>query len=348
MQDDTTIDRNWSIDWGRGWGPIKFGTPRAEVVEQLKQLDFDVDDDEGEGSLYLFDPEFELDFSPEAPHELLQIVVNDPVLKMNGIPLQRTTLDQTLLAINITSFEGAFWRDDDENTDTLPGFTAEEVDDSQRTTDDLIDHGTLWIPALGVGFGMWPGIVSEVLLRHPKHAPTSGIAPLTSEQLELAMRQKLPLSEEVHEAINKQHRIASYVVNIGFALVAIGVVLFAIMEQQKWNNIPAVPAKMIAFDKANPKRNWDDYLFEYQDQTGAKHQVWFSLSDIYVPREIGDEIEVKFLPEKPQRAIAPSQFNNIGMGYGVAYLPFLGVIWASANGLLKMIFELLIPYFRQR
>jgi len=348
MSEETPREKGWQLTLGKSWGPLNLGAARSTIIEVLNKQDFDVDEEEGVDTLFLFEPELELNFAGDAPKELLQIVIEDAIVEINGLPLLNTTLDQALLAANLTSFDGAIWRSDDEHTDTLPGFTPEEPtdeDDKSKppTASQLLQHATLWIPQLGLGLSMWKGIVNQVVLRRPEHSPTSGIAPLTQEQLELAMQQEIPKPQAQAGPAPLWVRALQVVSNVVFTVLIIGLVLYTQQKQAAWNQAPRTPGTLVAIQPNDPKLKQDVYVFEYKDQTGKTHQARWTLADIYIPREIGSEVEVTYLPEAPDKPVSPARVRDIAMTNLFPYVVSLGAIGAVANLLLHYLGQ----YMRQ-
>lgn len=336
MSDETPIEKGWQLNFGKSWGPLNLGAARSTIIEALNKQGLDIDEEEGVDTLFLFEPELELSFATDAPKELLQVVIEDAVVEINGLPLIKTTLDQALLAANLTSFEGLFWRNDDEQTDTLPGFSPEEpldeVDkDTPRTPQQLLHSSTLWIPHLGLGLGMWKGIVNQVVLRKPEHSPTSGIAPLTQEQLELAMQQEIPKPQAPAGPPPLWVRTLQTASNVVYVALFIGVFLYTQQQQAAWNNAPRTPGTLVAIEPNDPKLKQDVYVFEYKDQAGKTHQARWTLADIYVPREIGSEVEVTFLPEAPDKPVGPARVRDIGMSNLFPYVIVLTAMGALTN-----------------
>ncbi|MGV3607100.1 MAG: hypothetical protein ACO1RA_11905 [Planctomycetaceae bacterium] len=344
MSEETPREKGWQLTLGKSWGPLNLGAARSTVIEALNKQDFDVDEEEGVDTLFLFEPELELSFAGDAPKELLQIVIEDAIVEINGLPLLNTTLDQALLAANLTSFDGAFWRNDDEHTDTLPGFAPEEpIDENDKakppTPSQLIQHATLWIPQLGLGLGMWKGIVCQVVLRKPEHSPTSGIAPLTQEQLELAMQQEIPKPQAPAGPAPLWVRALQVVSNVVFTALIIGLALYTQHRQTTWNQAPRTRGTLVAIEPNDPKLKQDVYVFEYKDQAGNTHQARWTLADIYVPQEIGSEVEVTYLPDAPDKPIGPARVRDIGMSNLFPYIIALTAIGALTNFLLHYLGE---------
>lgn len=335
MSEETPREKGWTLTLGQSWGPLKLGAARSAVIETLNKQQFEVDEEEDTQTLYLFEPELELSFGFEAPKPLLQILIEDAVVEINGLPLLNTTLDQALLAVNLTSFDGAFWRNDDEQTDTLidyhPGETLDEEQSESLTTSQLLQYATLWIPQLGLGLGMWKGIVKQVVLRKPEHSPTSGIAPLTQEQLELAMQQEIPKPKAPAGPAPLWVRALQIVSNVVFTTLIIGLVLYAQRTQTAWNQAPRTPGTLVAIQPNDPTLKQDVYVFEYKDQAGNTHQARWTLADIYIPREIGSEVEVTYLPEAPDKPVSPARVRDIAMSTLVPYLVALTAIGALTN-----------------
>jgi len=60
---------------------------------------------------------------------------------------------------------------------------------------------------------------------------------------------------------------------------------------------------------ARPSRR---YTVEYRDQAGTPHQVVLQRPDVYVNAQIGDKIEIRYLPENPDRTARPARYRGRG------------------------------------
>ena len=66
----------------------------------------------------------------------------------------------------------------------------------------------------------------------------------------------------------------------------------------------------------------------YRDQADQEHQVIFRPVDVYVVRELGELVEVRYLPEAPDQPLGPARFRDAaflkytpwGIGIVAAYL----------------------------
>lgn len=333
---------SWQLTFGKNWGPVVLGQPRPQVVEELTKAGMDVEDEQGEETIYLFDPEFELTFAAEEPANLLQIVIEDADLQVGGLPLLKTTLDQALLAVQINAFEEAFWRMEDEPSDSLPANIDPTAEKSPAPSpQQLIAEGTLWIPSLGLGLVMWKGIVSKVALRQPQDSPPAGVAPLTEQQLELAMQQELPKPPQPDAPPSLLSRLVRIFTTLIFLALGCFLGVSAIRHQKLWNEAPHAKGTLVAIEPNDPVKKADVYVIDYEDLEGKKHQARFTLADMYVPQAIGDTVDVVFLPSAPDQPLGPAKVKDITFTTFVPWGIGLMAVYVVTNAVLTILLKLI-------
>ncbi len=104
--------------------------------------------------------------------------------------------------------------------------------------------------------------------------------------------------------------------------------------QKKWNEAPDVVAIVIALKPPPPEPFPDEVTVSYTDTSGNEHQFVLGRTDYYGIAKIGDEINIRFLPELPEKPLGPSRFREVGFDFA---LPCGIVILASYSVLQLMI-----------
>ncbi len=101
-----------------------------------------------------------------------------------------------------------------------------------------------------------------------------------------------------------------------------------IRYQARWNAAPVVQGEIIDVKPPPPDPFPDEYTVEYRDQSGNPHQALLKRNDVYVTPKIGETIEIRYLPEHPDRPLGPARYRDvafekfvpIGIGVMASYL----------------------------
>jgi hypothetical protein len=325
----------WSVDLGRGMGGIHLDATVEDVVQSLKsaKIDLDGDDELDDGWLYVVDLDTELRFKSTQPPTLLEIIVEDEHIRLGPLPVIGERLHTIVEQLQIPDTE-TVWRVENDDDKRSTGGNQPIV-----TDESLLRSGTLWIPSLGLGLGMVRGEITTVRLRRPEESPRQGLGSLTPSQRELSKRKDLPLHliRTLSEIDPTTSRIQSLLLLTVFA--AMGMTVWqGIRYQAKWNAAPVVEGNVIDVKPPPPDPFPDEYTVEYHDQTGKAHQVLLKRPDVYVTPKVGEKIEIRYLPETPDRALGPARYRDaafdkyipIGIGIFATYLILLIIIPLAA------------------
>src|SRR5262245_329466 len=127
----------------------------------------------------------ELRFKTTNPPTLMEITVEDEHVRLGPLPVIGERLHKVVELLQVPDAE-TVWR--------MEGNDQRPADGGRPLVTDkiLLDSGTLWIPALGLGLGMVRGEICTVRLRQPKDVPRRGDGSLTPDQRTLSARKDLP------------------------------------------------------------------------------------------------------------------------------------------------------------
>lgn len=320
---------SWSIAWGEGWGPLQLGTPGAELMAALKSAGIEWDRDPDDPTWAdLMECMAELRFAVEPPHPLVEIAISEPDVAVgNKTPIGKS-LPEALRIVGARPSNDTLWRLDADSRQSLPTRDPEAALTlpEDAPPEELLDRGTLWIRKLGLGLRMEGGRVMEWFLRRPSDVPRLGCGPLTPEHLELADRGDL---RQRMRARAWHHRSGGWIGRVAtLALVAgIGMLIWqGFRDQQRWHAAPVVEGTCTAVEESAARGGLDVYVIEYRDGADVRHTARWTLADLYVPLEVGDPVEVRYLPEAPDRPLGPFALRTVGFFQYVPYvLGLMGV-----------------------
>lgn len=318
---------DWVIDPGVALGVIRLGDTREELARGLAGIGIKLDPDDEDDWLYVDEMDTELIFKATQPPVLLEIVVEDERVLFGPLPVIGERLHKIVDQLQVPDGE-TVWRThgakDDERTDANRPIMTDEA---------LLDRGTLWIPSLGLGLGMVRGEITRVRLRKPEESPRRGYGELTPAQRELSARQNLttylirPSSEPATWEVQLQKLIS-------FATVVAIIVLVwqGIEYQSRWNNATTVAGDVVDVKPPPPEPFPDEYTIDYSDPAGKQYQVVFKRNDVYASPQVGDTVEIRFLPNAPHRPMGPSRYRDAAFD---KYLPLgIGILSAYCISLI--------------
>ncbi len=301
-------DELWSVELGRGIGVIELGATKEEIAQRLAEHKIELDIDDEDDWLWVEEFDAELRFKTTRPPVLREILVEDDRLRFASLPVIGKRLHEIVELLKVSDAETQ-WRieRDDEEDERASAIFPEGV-----TTDEmLLNDGTLWIPALGLGLGMVRGEITTVRLRKPGETPKSGLGPLTASQRELSSRTDLPryLVNRV-SGVSRPVRWAQIPLNIGLAAALVLLFWQSIDYQRRWNDAPVVEGEVIAVNPPPPEPFPREFTVAYRDQAGAEHRTLFKPADVYIVREVGEKVDVRYLPDAPDQPMGPARVRD--------------------------------------
>lgn len=314
-------DDDWNVRPGHGLGPLELDLDRESLLERLDGVveDLNAPDDDPTFA-ELEDGDIELTFAADEPHRLQQISVFDDRVQRNSAPILERRVDELL----------AEWQIDFNQTLWKRGSTALDVQEQAQpphTPSDrqLLQSANLWIPQEGLGLVVEQGIVEELVIRLPELAPRSGYGPFTESQRVLLNEPDLgsALTDPPAPGAVAEGWIRSL---LTLACVA-GVALVAwqgFQYQVRWNQSLSAEGTVIAVKPPPPDPFPDELTVEYADPTGKQHQTVFRRADVYITREVGEKVEVRYLPEAPDQPLGPARYRDAAF---VEYMPYgIGIV----------------------
>lgn len=326
---------DWIVDPGVALGVIRLGATREELANSLTGIGVELDVDDEDDWLYVPEMDTELHFKSTRPPALLEIVAEDERVRLGPLPVIGERLHKIVDLLQVPDAE-TVWRTH-ETAD-------EERTDANRpimTDNTLLDRGTLWIPSLGLGLGMVRGEITTVRLRKPEESPRRGYGMLTPAQRELSARNDL-MTYLIRRNSNGPSTWESRLLTIlgfGVALMIGMLVWQGIAYQGQWNSAPVVEGEVIGVEPPPPEPFPDEYTIDYRDSAGNSHQVVFKRNDVYVTPKIGEKVEIRFLPDAPDRPLGPARYRDaafdryLPLGIGVVAAYFISVLVVPVIGM---------------
>lgn len=311
----------WQVELGQGMGCLLLGATREEVLKRLAEAQVKVDVEEEEPDwLYILELDAELSFTTTPPHRLREIAVEDERLRLGPLTVIGERLHQVIEALQISDSE-TLWQGDEEKgeADVTPAATGSPpAGDSHAqvpSDKELLNLGTLWIRPLGLGLGLFRGEVCTVTLRKPEETPARGIGPLKAAQRELSAREGLFDELSRASGVSQSPATGPLPKLLTLALfAALGLLAWRAVEyQRRWNATPIVAGEVIAVQPPPPEPFPEKFTIAYRDLAGQDHQVVLKSTELYGLHKLGDKVELRFLPEAPDRPLGPAQVRDAGI-----------------------------------
>ncbi len=305
----------WKVEPGFAIGFLQLGTPRDEIFQSLKERKFEIDEVElQDDEYYIVEMDTTLYFGARHPHPLELIEVDDERARFGTLKVLGDFPHNVFTSVPSTS---TLWFED--LSQITDGFTV-PVPKRTATDDSLLDSGTLWMTALGVGFRLSRGKIVSLLLCDPSRLPEAGDGQFTGAQRHLSERLQLA---SFKTSVTETHPLER-VVKVALFLMAISVAAIfgkqAWDEQQLWDNAPEVEAEVVAVSPPPPEPFPTRFQLTYQDKSGNMHEVQFEQNDIYGIPKVGEKVTLRYLPESPGTVKGPAKINDIGFTRFVPYL----------------------------
>ena len=317
----------WSVVLGQSVGPVELGLPRDALLQRLEKakLDFEADDIDPE-HVFILDMEAQLTLRGEGTLRLVQIAVNDEQVRFGSEPVIGRRLHEITKLLQVNT-EETIWRIDDDPDDSLPSPDQEQQYPVPEL--ELLLRGTLWIRPLGLGLSLWQGRIREVYLRQPEQTPSVGIGKLSQQQLVLSEQTDFAAElDKTHQAASRLRRWFRLVTGIAFFGLIGWVVMQAAQYQRRWQEAPKVEAEVVAIRPDAADTIATEFVVTYRDNNDIERQANLGLADVYVPKAVGEKVEVRYLPEEPDRPLGPGRVHDAafvrffpwGIGVLVGYL----------------------------
>lgn len=340
-------DSDISIQPGQGWANIQLGFSVAEVRAALAINGHAYDLSNDELTIDIHAPEVTFYFDDSEPKKLVQVVFYDKDHRIDGQQVIGVSLAEALLPLNIQSYEDTLW--------SLVSIEEEypkgkPLPDSQRTRkatlDTKLECGTLWIKSQGVGLVMLFGVVHAIALRIPGSQPTVGCGQLDSKTMELALSNRPTVNQPYQPEPNPEHwpsipkehfpqankqptkstasskKTKGRLPVVVFSLLAIVFLVTPITivyrDLTAWKDAKEVVGRVVG---SRPEGPFPDELTVEYTLTESEDTYQVTIPIGYTSaREIGQEVELDYLPDHPERAMTRIQTRDEGFSISPYFL----------------------------
>ncbi len=313
------IDEFWSAELGVRMGPLVLGTEYELLLKVLRDHRIDVDRLMPARSGKLSVPEIHTQFlfSGTYPRTLDRIDVDDERLRFGPLAVIGKRVHEIIGLFKVSRKE-TLWCSIEANSQTSDLYAKGNTTAQSR---ELLAHGTIWIPSLGLGLTLRDGLIATVHLCDPAHAPRNGSGPWTKEQQLLSEVRELPAistATTISTASTKRHRkfIRSSLIHLSFVASMGTLIWWAILLQQKWDAAPEVPAVVVALDRPVLPEN---ITVSFSDSNGTEHRQSLGYMQFAMSPKLGDEINVRYLPDAPDKVLGPGAIWDVGLNAALPY-----------------------------
>lgn len=260
-----------------------------------------------EDPLWIMIPEWGLDVhsTEEEPHRVWQLVLSDPTWHWHGQPLLGEPLHTVLERLGEHA-RAAGWRPEFAS-DPILG-SPHEGDLSPVADEELLNEGTLWLPALRWGLILQHGRVRELVWREARDIPQKTVGGVTERQRELSRR---PDAEEYlrrYRAPGRRRNWLQVQLTGVFVLALIGIVVYAAQEHAAWSSAPTAQAEVLAVRRAGAD---EKVRVRFVDQYGAMQEAERPRAEWYLSPLVGSTAEVRYLNMQPIRVHGPAAIGDV-------------------------------------
>jgi hypothetical protein len=326
MRGISMSDIVWSIEPGKGIGPLQLGASRADVIREIERVGLTVEDDPEEPQwLYVDEIDAELTFAEGPSPVLIEISCSDEQLRLGPIDLIDEPVIKIVELLKVSDDETVWTLPPDDKSDAANAAMAEGGETgvvASPSVEKLLKDGTLWIRPFGLGLELVLGDIFNVRLRRPGDIPPVEVGPLTAEQRVYAAHPELTskLLDSMPSAGRPAEKSGLQCLGGIALIVALGIIVWRAVDlQQRWNSAPEVEAVVIGAHPPPPENFPDEYTVAYPDTQGARYEVVLKKWEVYGLPNIGDKLTVRYLPEAPHKPMTPAKFNDAGVS---EYLPW--------------------------
>ncbi len=321
------IDNFWEVELMVRMGPLVLGTEYDPVIQILRDHRIDADRLTLGRSGKLSVPEIgtQLFFSEGRTRTLCRIAVQDQRLRFGSLSVIGKRAHEIVGLFKVPR-KKTLWcslENEGETSDLAP------KGNTTAHSRELLAAGTIWIPSLGLGLTLRDGLVATVHLCDPAQAPSLGSGTWNKEQQMLSEVRELPATMITPTNRSRKSNLS---VLIHSALVAsIGVLLWwAIQMQLRWNVATEVSALVVALDPPPPSVLPNNITLSFSDSNGNKQRQTLGYMQFDMTPKVGDEVNVRYLPEAPDRVLGPVAFRTVGfdtaLPYGIGILAIYSLL----------------------
>ncbi len=321
-------DEFWSVELFVGMGPLELGAEYSHVLQVLRDHRIDVDRliADRAGNLSVSEIQTHLHFSQTSPRTLARIDVDDERLRFGSLSVIGKRVHE-IVGIFKLSRKKTLWCSDETSGELWDPVSKHDTAAHSR---DLLARGTLWIPHLGLGLTLREGLVVTVHLCDPVHAPRVGTGSWTKEQQMLSEVRELPAVSASPITRKSGSRLLP-MVHLAF-VASMGVLIgWSLHMQRRWDAAPDVPAVVVALDPPPPAIFAEDITLSFDDSSGVERRTTLGHMQFLNSPKLGDEFNIRYLPEAPESPLGPVGFRDVGFDTAVPYGVGIFAIYAVLN-----------------
>jgi hypothetical protein len=299
-----------------GWANIELGNSLAEVRAALATNGHPYDLSSDEFTLDIHSPETTFYFNDSTPKQLVQIVFYDQGHRVDGAPVIGLPLDEAMLPFNVKAFEDTLWSTVSIEEEYQKGRPLHDSKrNRQATSKQKLEHATLWIKSQGVGLVMLFGVVHALAIRRQGNEPKVGCGILDASTMGAAGKpQPSPkanprvaqsnINAPRSQSQNWRLRSLFALLTILFLAIPIGVVY---RDLSAWRQAIAVVGVVVETKPEGPSP--DEIVVKYQVPNVGEFRV--AIPDSYTTaRDVGTEVELIYVPTRPERAMTQIQARD--------------------------------------
>ncbi len=320
-------DKFWLAELGVRLGPLILGTEYSQILPILHEhgIDIDLSRMATPGKLSIPEIGTELIFSQTNHRPLERIEVEDERLRFGSLSVIGRRAHEIVRLFKVSRKE-TLWCSNETNMENLIPATLQDRTAQSRK---LLASGTLWITSLGLGLTLRDGLIAKVHLCDPIHSPNIGNGSWTKEQQLLSEVREMP-AEAITTTQNKRISVLSSLTHLSL-VVSIGLLMWwGIALQRRWNEAPDVPAVVVAMEPAVLP---NIITLSFNDSKGVERRQSLGHRQFYMSPNIGDEVNIRYLPEAPEMVLGPFGYRDIG--FDTAFPYGIGII--ATYSLLQLI-----------
>jgi hypothetical protein len=117
-------------------------------------------------------------------------------------------------------------------------------------------------------------------------------------------------------------------------------IYWAIQSQRRWDAATEVSAVVVALDPPPPYPLPNDITVSFQDSSGTVHRSTLGYMQFLKTPQLGDEVNVRYLPEAPDKALGPIAARDVGFDmavpYGMGIVAIYSVLQLIVSGVLLL------------
>jgi hypothetical protein len=312
------------INPGLGWANILLGDTLSDVRAALATNGHQYEFAEDGFTIEISAPETSFYFDDSEPKRLVQIVFYDKDHRVDGQPIIGLPLAEAMLPFEVKSYADTLWSlvsIDEEYQNGKPLADSKRVRQSKSKTN--LECATLWVKSRSVGLVMLYDRVHAIAIREIGMEPKVGCGQLDSTTMSRAAepRPLPPIQSSATNIRSRTSRGRSKAIQAILALLAVVfVVLPAVVvyrDIKAWSHAKSVVG--VVTDTIPDGPFPDEVVIAYSVPDSGEHHVKMKTS-YTTAREVGDEVELEYLPDQPQRAMTRILVRDEGLSVSPWYL----------------------------